>query len=527
MNENLKPAPTPQPTDPPEEHLRVAFEHGHEGIVIAQDGVIQVANPATSTITGYSPAELIGKSFLDFFHPDDHDQAVAIYQRRLSGDGDERGMTARILNAAGESVWLDFHSLPVEWQERPAVLAFLGDVSDRERARSEASEVSNLFRRIAEVAPCFLFVYDYDLARDVYINRSVPRELGYSEAEAEALGPYPFLKLCHPDDLEPALERESRWHGAVEGTSDAVEFRMRHRNGEWRWFRSYNAPFQVESDGRVKQMLGLCEDVTSSKQGEESLRRNERLESLGLLAGGIAHDFSNLLTPIVGYAELLREHLGEDSPHLDRVRAIETAAQRATELARQLLVFAGRGEIECREIDLNALCEEVVHLYGSLVRASSPAPQVELRLAPRLPPISGDSSQLRQVILNLLTNAHDAVSADAAESSESTAAPGRVAISTGRVELAEGDLEKLLLREGLAAGPVIELRVEDEGVGMSDAELTRLGEPFFTTKPRGRGLGLPASLGILRAHRAGIEIDSQPGRGTRFRIYFSESPASD
>ena len=214
----------------------------------------------------------------------------------------------------------------------------------------------------------------------------------------------------------------------------------------------------------------------------------------------------------------------------ERALAIETAALRASELARQLLVFAGRGEIERRPVDLSTLVKEVVHLYGSLSRD---AKSVALDLADQLPPISGDSSQLRQVILNLLTNAHDAVvdaESDTEARARGEAAPPRargVSISTRRATLSTDALDLLLLREGLEAGPVVELVVEDEGAGMEPEALTRAGEPFFSTKPRGRGLGLPASFGILRAHRAGVGLESRLGHGTRFHIYFPEATPAD
>jgi PAS domain S-box-containing protein len=388
--------------------------------------------------------------------------------------------------------------------------------------------MSRRLARIAEVAPYFLFIYDYDLGRDVYINRSVPAALGYSPAEAAALGPYPFEKLCHPDDMAAALERDVRWQGFVDGSSLTVDFRMRHRNGEWRWFRSHNTPFLRDDKGRIQQILGMTQDVTESKRSEELLRRTERLESLGLLAGGIAHDFSNLLTPIVGNVELLLDRLPQDSPLRDRALAISAAADRATELARQLLVYAGRGEIEPRPIDLNALVEDVVHLLRAL--ATIPT-ATRLDLAPRLPPISGDSSQLRQVILNLLSNAHDAIARmpphPAAPAGASGDEPGRVQVRTRRVDLRPSDLGTLLLGEGMRPGPAVLLEVIDNGTGMEAETLERLWEPFFTTKERGRGLGLPSVLGILRAHHAGIALESHPRAGTQFRVYFSEVPASE
>ena len=510
------------------EHYRVAFDNSHEAILIVQDGVIKVANPAAARISDSPLEQLVGASFLDFIHPDDQKLVAELYQRRIAGDTAERSMVARVVRPGGGILVLEAHSMPVQWDGRPAVLAFLGDVTDREQVRSDAQEMSRRLARIAEVAPYFLFIYDYDLGRDVYINRSVPAALGYSPAEAAALGPYPFEKLCHPDDLAAALDRDTRWQGFVDGSSLTVDFRLRHRNGEWRWFRSHNTPFLRDEKGRIQQILGMTQDITESQRSEELLRRTERLESLGLLAGGIAHDFSNLLTPIVGNVELLLDRLPPDSPLRDRAQAISAAADRATELARQLLVYAGRGEIEPRTIDLNALVEDVVHLLRALASVST---DTRLDLAPRLPPISGDSSQLRQVILNLLSNSHDAIAALPAQpspvpSGAAAEEPGRVFVRTRRVELRPADLGTLLLGDGMRPGPAVLLEVADNGVGMDSETLERLWEPFFTTKERGRGLGLPSVLGILRAHRAGVALESRPGSGTKFRVYFSEIAAT-
>jgi len=448
-------------------HYRVAFDNSHEAIVIAQDGVLKVVNPAAARIAGIPLAELVGKPFLELIHPDDQGFVLDLYARRLAGDAAERSVVARI----------------------------------------------------AEVAPYFLFIYDYELGRDIYINRSVPAALGYSPAEAAALGPYPFENLCHPDDKAAALDRDERWQGFVDGSSLAIDFRLRHRNGEWRWFRSHNSPFRRDDKGRIQQILGMAQDVTESKRSAELLRRTERLESLGLLAGGIAHDFSNLLTPIVGNVELLLEHLPEDSPLRARALAISAAADRATELARQLMVYAGRGEIELRPIDLNTLVEDVVHLLRAL---ETIATDTRLDLAQRLPPIAGDSSQLRQVILNLLTNAHDAI----AEKAACGDAAGRVEVRTRRVDLRPGDLDTLLLGDGMQPGRAVLLEVIDNGAGMDADTLGRLWEPFFTSKGRGRGLGLPSVLGILRAHGAGIGLESHPDSGTHFRVYFAEAAPS-
>ncbi len=512
MTDRPSSAPAGVGGEAPETPYRVAFDHSLEAIAIAQDGRVAVANPATARMSGYSHEELIGKSFLDLIHPDHQAQALEKYRLRLAGDTADRSLVLRVVRKDGASVWLEAHSMPVDWRGRPAVLVFFADVTDREQARSDAAETQRMLARIAEVAPYFLFIYDYDLGRDVYINRSVAAALGYSPAEEAALGAYPFLALCHPDDLARALEREERWRDVPDGASDAIEFRLRHRSGEWRWFLSHNTPFRRDADGRVGQILGMSQDVTEKKRSAEMLRRTERIESLGLLAAGVAHDFSNLLTPIVGHVELMLAQLPAGSPLAARALAIESAAQRAAALVRQLMVYAGKGEIERRPVDLNALARETVALLAGIDAPGSP---FVLDLDPALPAVEADGSQLRQVLSNLLGNARDAVAGG----------PGAVRVVSRRVELGAAELGRMVLAEGLRPGPAVLLEVADEGPGMDADTLARLWEPFFTTKPGGHGVGLPSLLGILRQHRAGLEVESSPGRGTRFRIAFALAPS--
>lgn len=517
MAEPTEPAasrPEPKADGIPLAFYRAAFDHSSEAIAIAQDGVIKVANAACARLSGYPVERLVGTPFLDLLHPEDRPRAVWAYQLRLTGDTADRTMLSRVLRADGGEVRLEAHSIPTEWEGRPAVMVFFADVSQREAARAAAAETGRLLERIAELAPYFIFIFDYEQGRDVYINRPVAPALGYSAAEAAALGPYPFVHLCHPDDLPAALERDRRWRDVAEGEARPLEFRVRHRNGDWRWFVSYNTPFRRDAAGRVVQMLGISQDVTEQKRAEELLRRSERIESLGLLAGGVAHDFSNLLTPIVGHVERLLDRLPAAAPEAADARAIARAAERATELVRQLLVYAGRGEIARHPLDLNDVVADAVRL---LELEAPGAPPLTLDLEPGLPEIEGDRNQLGQVVMNLLANARDAVAGG----------PGGIRVATRRVLLAGRELGAMVVAEGLDAGPAVLLEIADQGIGMDADTLARLWEPFFTTKGSGRGLGLPSVLGILRQHRAGLAVESRPGGGTRFRIAFAtHAPAA-
>jgi PAS domain S-box-containing protein len=492
---------------------RVAFENGHEAIIIAQDGVFRAVNPAAERLSGYPREQMVGRAFLDVIHPEDHAQTIDRYQRRLAGDLSEQSMTVRLVRADGDVRWLEAHSVPVDWEGRPAVLAFLAEVTERETERRRAAERERMLQRVAELSPNFIFIYDYELGRDVYINRSVAAALGYDAEQEAALQPYPFARLCHPDDIGEAMDRDARWVDPREGQIDAVEFRLRDAAGRWRTFRSLNTPFRIDGDGRVRQILGVCEDVTERRAVEEALRRTERIASLGVLASGLAHDFGNLLTPVLGRAELLLARLPAEHGLRHHAEAIRQAALSAAEMVDDLLTFSGRRGVAPRPVDLNRLVREVVDM---LAPSAPPGARLALDLAGDLPPVTGDHRQLRQVILNLVVNAFDAVA---------TVGGGAVRVATVARRLASADLARLDFADGLAPGAVALLEVRDEGIGMTAEARARLWEPFFTTKPQGRGLGLASVLGILRAHGAGIGVESAPGRGTTFRVFLAEAPA--
>jgi PAS domain S-box-containing protein len=488
-----------------ESPYRLAFTHASEAMALIQDGHVRAANPACERLLGFSAAELADRQFIDIVHPEDRAAILDRYQRRLAGDTAERRFVFRVHDRDGRLRWLEVYSLPTEWSGQPAVLTLLTEVSDRETHR--LAEQRELFiARIAEVTPYFLFIYDYELGRDVYINRSVSAALGYHGADAQALEPYPFLKLCHPDDVRTALDRDARWQGVEEGISQAVEFRLRHRNGEWRWFRSHNIPFRRDAAGRVVQILGMSLDVTDEKRAAESLSRTERLESLGLLAGGIAHDFGNLLTPILGNIELALESPQLDDKARGRLERARTASLHAADLVQLLLSYAGRAGLEPRTLDFGSLVAGVARLLEPTLPRGV---RLELAISPGLPPIEGDASQLRQVVLNLLTNAVEALQGR----------EGRLRVDLQRQELEADGVAHLDVADGVAAGPALVLAVADTGCGMDDETRRHLFEPFFTTKPRGRGLGLASVLGILRRHHAGLKVASRPGEGTTFRVF--------
>ena len=244
--------------------------------------------------------------------------------------------------------------------------------------------------------------------------------------------------------------------------------------------------------------------TTLRLEGERKELVRQRMESLGLLAGGIAHDFNNLLVGILGNASLAL--VDARGPLREQLEEVEHAARRATDLANQLLAYSGKGRFVVGNVELNALCEETVHL----LRSSLPARvQVRLVLEPGLPRVRADETQLRQVLMNLLLNAADAIGN----------APGLLTVRTASASVSADELQACVLGGNAPPGRYVSIEVTDTGCGMDRATQARIFDPFFTTKFTGRGLGLAAVQGILTSHQGALAIRSEPGHGSTFHVF--------
>ncbi len=245
---------------------------------------------------------------------------------------------------------------------------------------------------------------------------------------------------------------------------------------------------------------------------ERQMQHAQKLESLGVLAGGIAHDFNNLLTAMLGHMNVAQMKLAPESPAIPHLDSLERIIHRAADLTRQMLAYSGKGRFVVRAYDLNHVVEEVTHL----LEVSIPK-KIVLRfdLARTLPMVEADAAQIQQVIMNLVTNAADAIGDR----------EGTIRLSTSSLQLDRSYLDQVFQGQNLATGTYVALEVGDTGSGMSPEVLNRIFEPFFTTKVAGRGLGLSATMGILKGHRAGMRIYSEPGRGTTFKLLFPSSEA--
>ena len=272
--------------------------------------------------------------------------------------------------------------------------------------------------------------------------------------------------------------------------------------------------------GNVRGCIAIVMDATEQKHleaerlaFERHLQETQKLEGLGVLAGGIAHDFNNLLTGILGNASIARMELAPHQTGIDTsLDHVEQAARRAGDLCKQLLAYAGKGRFVIKPVNITRLVEETASLLEVSI---SKKVQLQLHLAPGLPSFQADSTQIRQVLMNLVINGAEAIGDRS----------GTVTVQTGEIHATKEYLERLAFSDPLAPGHYVTLEVSDTGSGMPPETLARIFDPFFTTKFTGRGLGLAAVHGIVRGHKGGIKVYTEPGRGTTFKLLFPADKA--
>ncbi len=445
---------------------------------------------------GLKPGEVVGQSALEMYR--EHPQVVA--QLRTALAGQECRAILRIRGLVFDSI---FRPVLNEERKLESVIGISTDVTQQQ----EAQEALMAERGLFVGGPVMVLRWRAEPGWPVdYASPNLQSLLGYDPMSLVS-GQVPFDSLVHPEDL-------ARIHGEAQQLRDRgnlyyeQEYRLRHANGEYRWFHDFTSV--AGKRPQHPYFLGYMMDITERRQAEEALRQTQKLESLGILAGGIAHDFNNLLTAVLGNLNLAQLKLSEGNPVEVEpyLASMERAVLKAAELTKQMLAYSGRGHFMVQLHDLNQTVRELTHLLDVSI-----SKKVTLRfdLDDDLPPIEADAVQIQQVVMNLVTNASDAIGDR----------EGQIRIRTSLERLmGERLLEAALPGEELAPGPYVVLEVVDTGCGMNREVLDRIFDPFFTTKATGRGLGLSALLGILRGHHAGLGITSEPGRGSTFQLYF-------
>lgn len=492
-----------------EHRLRVAMEAGELGAWTWElDSGTMVWSEEAARIY-QRPLDEMPRTFeeaVSLLHPDDSSEITPDVRGRAPQPGPSN---YRLLCPDGSYRWIMVagDSVRDASGEIRAVTGVIQDIHERKLAEQALRASEERFRNVVESSPDLIARYDGDL-RFEFGNASMLATMRAERTQPwgkrlEEMGLEPILSGLWSEKLQQAKERKQR-----------LEFEYETPTSYGNWWRRARIVPELDEEGNVHHLLAVVTDITMLKQAEEERRRldqqmqqTQKLESLGVLAGGIAHDFNNLLVAILGNAGLALMELPKESPARQTVQAIETAAQRAAELTRQMLAYSGKGKFVIEQLNLSRVVEEMAHLLEVSV---SKRAVLKYRFAPNLPPIEGDATQVRQVIMNLITNASDAIGERS----------GVISISTGMMHCDREYLASSYLDTDLPEGDYVYLEVADTGEGMDEATRERIFDPFFTTKFTGRGLGLAAVLGIVRGHNGAIKLYSEKGRGSSFKVMF-------
>ena len=485
-----------------EARFRLLAERSGDAIVVlGLDGAYEYVSPALEAMTGWSADELIGRRTDEFIHPDDLG-GVAERRTQLSGGVEVAIGEVRFRRRAGGYTWLETVSTPIVDEATGAVRGVQASGRDIS-ARKNAEEI---FRALSTLAPVGIFMTDAG-GGCAYVNARWEEIAGLTGAEAAGTG---WIAALHPDDRERVL---GDWGEATRaGGEPVLDCRFQHADGTVRHVVAAGVPLR-DAEGGTVGYIGSLTDVTDLKEAQDERLRLEagleqarKLESLGVLAGGIAHDFNNLLVGVLGNAALALAELPPGTAARTSVEQVEIAARRAAELTRQMLAYSGSGQLLVGRVDLAELISELVHVLEAAIGDNV---VLRLDLPAGLPQVEGDVTQLRQVVMNLIVNAGEAIGSR----------PGVVEVELALVEVDRAALARLEVGAEIAPGPYLALRVADTGSGMDATTRARIFDPFFTTKFTGRGLGLAATLGIVRGHRGGLEVVTREGHGTTFTVY--------
>jgi PAS domain S-box-containing protein len=493
-----------------ETRFRSLVEYAPVGVwQLEPDGErIRYLNPVLRNMLGLSTETgMEAKSIRHYIAPEHLPGLPAHLEERQRGQSS--AYEIEYLRADGGRLPVQVFGAPLK-DESGKLIGVIGlsvDITERRRAKQALIEERQLLRTLIDTLPDPIYVKD-KAGRFLATNEANRKLIGLSSTE-EVLGktvydyfPKESAEQYFQDDQnviasgKPIINREEPFTliGGGQG-----------------WFLTSKVPLR-NAAGEIIGLVGISRDITNEKaveeekaQFEQKLQETQKLESLGVLAGGIAHDFNNLLTGILGNASLAKLEFPGYPGLFEYLDQIEKSSQRAAELCRQMLAYAGKGRFVIQNLDITSLVEEIT---GLLNLSISKKVVLRFQLAHNLPPVSADATQIRQILMNLVINASDAIGDRS----------GVISIVTGIMRADQAYLRDTHLAPELDKGDYVFIEISDNGCGMNKETLSRIFDPFFTTKFTGRGLGLAAVLGIIRSHKGALKVYSEEGRGSTFKL---------
>ncbi len=488
-----------------EKKYRYLFENGSDLICIHDlHGNITDTNIQYKTEYGWSRTELLGKNIRDFI-PSKYQLDFDDYLLRIRENGKDEGyLTA--MTRSGKKVILEYRNILVldENNQPSAVHGSARDVTQRVMAEKALQESQEKYRNLVQYAPAGIYDFDMNSLKFLSVNDVMCQYSGYSEAELLKLNPFDLLS----DDSKETLKQVVETVFAQKPRQLTTEYRIKGKNKKEFWVLS-NTRFFYE-DGVPRHAMAVIHDMTDIRRAEEERRQLEiqlqqahKMEAIGTLAGGIAHDFNNILAGILGYCELVKQHLHEPDKARKQIDQIYRGAKRAADLVKQILSFSRNTPYEKQPQNLGPIIKEAM----TLLRSSIPATIAIQEQIHSQNTVLADPAKIHQIVMNLCTNAYHAMDT------------GGGILS---IQLTDETLSGFTAAERrLRPGKYVRFTVSDTGHGMDAPTLERIFDPYFTTKDTGRGTGMGLSMvyAIVKEHQGAITADSSPGNGATFDVY--------
>jgi PAS domain S-box-containing protein len=502
-----------------EKSFRSVFDTAGAGIAKLDPETLRFlrVNEKLCAMTGYSHDELLARTAIDITAREDRHKEAELWKSLMREGMLERSAQKRYVTKAGDWFWIDesLSTVVDESGKITTIVLVAHDISDVKRAEGALRESEGRLKQALAAGKLGVWTLDCAGIRpsESLLNRVVsfsPRGAEIAGVPADCHDPNLWANSLHPDDRKETLRRlEAALKG---GPEYRMEYRLVREDGEVRWVSS-SATVVRDEHGAPLRLVGVNQDITERKTFEQRMFHNQKLESVGLLAGGIAHEFNNLLVGVLGNASMGKEAAPPGSEQARYFEDIIRAAQQAAHLTRQMLAYAGKGRFVIARVHLADVIPAVVKLVGPSLPSKV---ELVLELGRDLAPVEADAGQMQQMVMNLIMNAAEATAERG----------GRVIVRTAMRDVSPGGFWNDLDLTEAPAGSYVAIEVSDGGMGMDAATKARMFDPFFTTKFVGRGLGLAAVAGVVRAHLGAIQVTSAPGKGTTVVVLLPSAQAS-
>ena len=481
------------------------------------EGILTYNSSSVCTITGYTAGELLGKNLSGIFSPHGGQNSLTHLIDKVCLTGEFlQGIEMSVSHKDGRELILEISVLPVR-DHNAQIIGVRGvcqNVTTQRRAQEALRESEERYRTFIESAPIGMMISDTN-GHIAYSNQKLMEITGYDVADWKGRS---YIEMVYPDDYGTILENRTRAIRTLEPV-DPYEIRIFNAEGKLIWLRLIpHSVYKTDENGNriVAYFQNFVEDVTASKQTrsekhrqEQQLTQAHKMEALGTLAGGVAHDFNNFLYPIIGYTEMTLSEVGDIPFAAENLREVLAAAKRARKLVEQILAFSRYNEEKPRPMRIQSVLEDVL----SLMRPSIPSNVViNKNIQEAGGVVIADQTQIHQVVMNLCTNAYQSMGGQG----------GVLGITLDQCLVTQPDLIKY---PQLSPGNYVRLSISDSGMGMDHATKQRIFEPYFTTKPadKGTGMGLAVVHGIVSKYNGVINVESEPAKGSTFTVFLPQA----